>query len=55
MLYNSIVEIYTEKSTQPRGHGWYIPSLDLAEQLLNKNPLASCALVLNFVRSFQLS
>ena len=48
-LYNKIVDIYNNKTVQPYGHGPYMPSLNLAEELLNANSNASCAMGLCFI------
>ena len=49
LLYNQIVALYESKSVLPQGHGPYMPSLDLAEALLNVNSNASCAMGLCFI------
>ena len=49
ILYNKIVDIYNNKTVQPQGHGPYIPSLNLAGELLNANSNASCAMGLLFI------
>ena len=49
VLYNKIIEIYGTKSVAPRGHGHYIPSLDVAEELLTANSNSSCAMGLCFI------
>ena len=49
ILYNKIVDIYNNKTVRPKGHGPYIPSLNLAEELLNANSNASCAMGLCFI------
>jgi hypothetical protein len=50
--YNHIVDIYNKKGpflVPPRGHGRYVPSLDLADELLKKSKSSSCALALCFM------
>ena len=49
VLYNRIVRIYQEKTFPACGHGPFIPSLLVAEDLLTRNKSASCALVLSFL------
>ena len=49
VLYNKIVHIYQTKCVAPRGHGNYIPSLDVAEELLTANSNSSCAMGLCFI------
>jgi hypothetical protein len=49
VFYNKIVELYMQKPVSPRGHGLYIPSLELAEELLYRNSNASCALSILFL------
>lgn len=49
ILYNKIIEYYKEKTISPKSHGNYIPSLDLAEQVLLENSNGSCAMGLCFI------
>jgi hypothetical protein len=49
VLYNKIASIYNSQSIQPRGHGPFLPSLKLSEELLFHNPIASCAVGLLFL------
>jgi len=49
VLYNTFVELYSNDSVMPYGHGHYIPSLEYAESLLLKNSNASCAMGLSFI------
>jgi hypothetical protein len=49
LLYNRIVHIYENKTVPPRGHGNYIPSLEVAEEILLSNTSASCATALVFI------
>ncbi len=49
VLYNQIVDIYNQTFILPRSHGNYIPSLELAEQLLHRNSNESCAVGICFV------
>jgi len=54
VLYNQIVKIYSQyhnspNAIVPRGHGFYLPSLETAEELLTTNMNASCALLLTFL------
>lgn len=50
ILYNTIIDVYNEKICEkPRGHGYYIPSLEEAHNLLNKCKNSSCTLALNFL------
>jgi hypothetical protein len=49
VLYNKIASIYNSQSIEPRGHGPFLPSLKLAEELLLYNPCASCAVGLLFL------
>lgn len=48
VLYNEIVDIYNSIQ-KAYGHGFYMPSLDIAENLLNQNSNSSCALGLFFI------
>ena len=48
-LYNQIVECYQSSSFPPRGHGNFLPSLSVAEELLNQNSNAACAAALIFL------
>lgn len=54
VLYNQLVKIYSQSRHSPNaivpaGHGFYLPSLQTAEELLTKNSNASCALLLTFL------
>lgn len=49
VLFNKIVDFYNKKTVKPRGHGMYIPSLDIGELLLNGTKISSCALGLLFL------
>jgi len=49
ILYNRILHIYKEKSFPARGHGPYIPSLLVAEDLLTRNSNTKCALAICFL------
>ena len=52
VLYNDLVDIYQgsrAKQVSARGHGFYVPSLKAAEEQLNRNKNASCALALCFI------
>jgi Mg-chelatase subunit ChlD len=49
VLYNKIASIYNSQLIEPRGHGPFLPSLQLAEKLLLSNPCASCAVGVLFL------
>jgi len=49
VLYNQIVDIYNGNSVLPRGHGPFMPSLDVAEPLLKRNMNAKCSVSLFFL------
>ena len=49
VLYNQIVDLYSSRIVFPRGHGNYIPALDIAEQLINAGTNESCAIGLLFI------
>jgi hypothetical protein len=48
-LYNDIVELYNQKTSRAAGHGFFLPSLTKAEELLTRNSNASCAAALLFL------
>ena len=48
-LYNKVVDIYNGNLIQPKGHGPFIPCLDVAHSLLTRNSSTSCALALLFL------
>ena len=48
ILYNKIVQFYN-RWTPPKGHGYFLPSLNSAKKLLNRNSSASCAAALIFL------
>ena len=48
ILYNKIVQFYN-RWTPPKGHGYFLPSLNSAKKLLNRNSSASCAVALIFL------
>ncbi|VEU44405.1 unnamed protein product [Pseudo-nitzschia multistriata] len=49
-LYNKIVDIYNDGENVPaRSHGFYVPSLKKAEEILTLNNSSSCALALCFL------
>ncbi|GAX29515.1 hypothetical protein FisN_36Hu009 [Fistulifera solaris] len=49
VLYNHLVKIYSQNLVTPSGHGPFLPSLHIAENLLLRNPNASCAISLTFL------
>lgn len=49
VLYNELAELYNKATIKPKGHGPFLPSLDKAEELLNRNDSASCAMALVFL------
>ena len=49
VLYNQIVELYSEKRIKPMSHGYYIPSLKKAQRLLTRNTNESCSVGLCFI------
>lgn len=49
VLYNKIVDFYNERVVRAKGHGMYVPSLDIAEMLLHRNKNSSCAMGLMFI------
>jgi hypothetical protein len=49
VLFNEIVDLYNNKDSVPQGHGYYLPSLALADELLIKNSNAACAAALLFL------
>ena len=49
VLYNKLVKIYSQTLVAPSGHGPFLPSLEIAEALLLRNPNASCAVSLTFL------
>ena len=49
ILYNALVEIYNKRLVQPHGHGPFLPSLERAEELLQRNSNAACAMALIFL------
>lgn len=48
ILYNEIVTFY-KRSSPPQGNGYFLPSLTIAEELLNRNSNAACAAALIFL------
>jgi Mg-chelatase subunit ChlD len=48
-LYNKIVEVYMSRRMQAAGHGYFLPSLSKAEELLTRNSNAACAAALLFL------
>jgi hypothetical protein len=48
-LYNKIVSMYSKYRLLPEGHGYFLPSLETAEELLKRNSNASCAAALLFL------
>ena len=48
-LYNEICRIYNHNFVVPRGHGCYVPALQMAEEILSRNNSHSCALNLTFL------
>jgi Alpha-kinase family/von Willebrand factor type A domain len=49
VLYNKILELYNQKKVRPAGHGYFLPSLNKAEELLTRNSNSSCAASLLFL------
>ncbi|KAL7573925.1 hypothetical protein ACA910_001937 [Epithemia clementina (nom. ined.)] len=52
ILYNKVVELYqgfNNLQVRPEGHGYYIPSIKKAEEILTQNKSASCCLALCFI------
>lgn len=49
VLYNKLVSVYSDNDVPARGHGPFLPSLKLAQELLTRNPSASCATSLTFL------
>jgi hypothetical protein len=49
VLYNCLVKIYNDNLMVPAGHGPFLPSLEIAQKLLLRNPNASCAISLTFL------
>ena len=49
ILYNKNVDLYQGASIVPYGHGPFLPSIDMAEALLKRNPFASCAISMTFL------
>ena len=49
VLYNDIVTLYNRQLSKPQGHGYFVPSLTVAEDLLKRNTNASCAAALIFL------
>jgi Alpha-kinase family len=49
ILYNQLICIYEEGQVLPSGHGPFLPSLKVAQELLTRNPNAACALSLTFL------
>ena len=49
VLYNEIVTMYNRQLSKPQGHGYFVPSLLVAEELLKRNTNASCAAALIFL------
>jgi len=49
VLYNTIALTYSQNRIPPCGHGPFLPSLEVAETLLTRNPNASCAMALTFL------
>jgi Alpha-kinase family len=49
VLYNQIVQLYKFNQVPPSGHGYFLPSLAKAEELLLRNSNASCAAALLFL------
>jgi Alpha-kinase family/von Willebrand factor type A domain len=49
VLFNEIVDRYNNKDSIPQGHGYYLPSLAVADELLMKNSNAACAPALMFL------
>ena len=48
-VYNKIVDTYNRRQTIGKGHGYYVPSLKLAEKILTSDSSSSCALSLCFM------
>lgn len=48
-LYNKIVDQYNNRNLMAKGHGFYIPSLKIAQKILTCNKSSSCALSLIFM------
>ena len=48
-LYNKIVKLYMSRKSRAAGHGYFLPSLTKAEELLTRNSNASCAAALLFL------
>mmetsp|Transcript_14738 Transcript_14738/g.27717 ORF Transcript_14738/g.27717 Transcript_14738/m.27717 type:complete len:294 (+) Transcript_14738:622-1503(+) len=48
-LYNKIVDYYNDRQITAKGHGFYILSLKIAEQILTCNNSSACALALCFI------
>ena len=48
-LYNKIVKMYSSFNSFPEGHGFFLPSLAAAEELLKRNSNAACAAALIFL------
>ena len=51
VLYNKLVDLREWINNRPSGHGNYVPALDQAEKLLNKNKSGSCAVSLFFFQT----
>ena len=49
ILYNTLVEIYNDSLVEASGHGPFLPCLSCAEELLQRNSNASCAMALIFL------
>ena len=49
ILYNKIVKMYSSFNSFPEGHGYFLPSLAAAEELLKRNSNAACAAALIFL------
>jgi Alpha-kinase family len=48
-LYNKVVDVYNTRQSCARDHGYYVPSLATAEDILTVNSSSSCALALCFL------
>jgi len=50
VLYNTIIDVYNEKiAEKPKGHGYYLPSLEEARNLFDKCTHSTCCLDLHFL------
>ena len=48
VLYNKVLHLREWNTEKPKGHGNYIPAIELAEGILNYNKYGSCSLSLTF-------